>query len=136
MRRFTRLLEDGDDAKRELDAIIDAAGAVVNLRTAISRYRKPRNRFRFFRYSCIALPCIIPCVCVAYADPGTVKPGSRPSGAPTVPPAVSRAAVCPWQSSLQACAQRLPPPSPVHRMSSLWHVRPMLGPELEILPTR
>ena len=32
-----------------LDELIDRAGALVNLRTAISRYRKPRRRFRFFR---------------------------------------------------------------------------------------
>ena len=36
-------------AKAALDELIDRAGALVNLRTAISRYRKPRRRFRFFR---------------------------------------------------------------------------------------
>ncbi len=33
-----------------LSQVVDRAGALVNLRTAISRYRKPRRRFRFFRY--------------------------------------------------------------------------------------
>ena len=49
VRRFTRLLERGPEAKAALDQVIDRAGALVNLRTAISRYRKPRRRFRFFR---------------------------------------------------------------------------------------
>lgn len=49
VRRFTRLLERGAEAKAALDQVVDRAGALVNLRTAISRYRKPRRRFRFFR---------------------------------------------------------------------------------------
>lgn len=49
VRRFVRLLERGGDAKAALDELVDRAGALVNLRTAISRYRKPRRRFRFFR---------------------------------------------------------------------------------------
>ena len=49
VRRFTRMLERGSEAKAALDQVIDRAGALVNLRTAISRYRKPRRRFRFFR---------------------------------------------------------------------------------------
>ena len=44
------MLERGSEAKAALDQVIDRAGALVNLRTAISRYRKPRRRFRFFRY--------------------------------------------------------------------------------------
>ncbi|KAK9808828.1 hypothetical protein WJX72_004439 [[Myrmecia] bisecta] len=49
VRRFTRILERGDDAKSSLDMVIDKCGALVNLRTAIMRYRKPRRWFRFFR---------------------------------------------------------------------------------------
>ena len=39
-----------------LDELVDRAGALVNLRTAISRYRKPRRRFRFFRSGSNVLP--------------------------------------------------------------------------------
>jgi len=38
-----------------LDETLDLAGALVNLRTAISRYRKPRRRFRFFRCAHLTL---------------------------------------------------------------------------------
>jgi hypothetical protein len=49
VRRFTRILERGVDAKSLLDRVVDQCGALINLRTAIMRYRKPRNHFRFFR---------------------------------------------------------------------------------------
>lgn len=39
-----------------LDELVDRAGELVNLRTAISRYRKPRRRFRFFRQAFVQLP--------------------------------------------------------------------------------
>ena len=51
VRRFTRILERGVDAKGLLDKVVDQCGALINLRTAILRYRKPRNHFRFFRYA-------------------------------------------------------------------------------------
>ena len=47
--RLTRLLDDGDAAKAVADAEVDRAGAVVSLRRAIARYRKPRRTFRFYR---------------------------------------------------------------------------------------
>ena len=47
--RLTRLLDDGDAAKGVADAEVDRAGAVVSLRRAIARYRKPRRTFRFYR---------------------------------------------------------------------------------------
>lgn len=49
VRRFTRILERGTEAKSELDKVIDRCGGLVNLRTAIMRYRKPRRWFRFYR---------------------------------------------------------------------------------------
>ena len=49
VRRFTRILERGIDAKQTVDALIDRCGSLVNLRAAIMRYRKPRRSFRFFR---------------------------------------------------------------------------------------
>ena len=53
VRRFTRILERGPEAKGDLDKVIDRCGSLVNLRTAIMRYRKPRRWFRFYRF----LPC-------------------------------------------------------------------------------
>lgn len=49
VRRFTRILERGTEAKSDLDKVIDRCGGLVNLRTAIMRYRKPRRWFRFYR---------------------------------------------------------------------------------------
>ena len=49
VRRFTRTLERGTEAKHEVDAVIDACGVLVNLRTAIMRYRKPISVETFFR---------------------------------------------------------------------------------------
>ena len=49
VRRFTRILERGTEAKADLDKVIDRCGGLVNLRTAIMRYRKPRRWFRFYR---------------------------------------------------------------------------------------
>ena len=49
VRRFTRTLERGAEAKVEVDAVIDACGVLVNLRTAIMRYRKPKFVETFFR---------------------------------------------------------------------------------------
>lgn len=49
VRRFTRTLERGVEAKAEVDAVIDACGLLVNLRTAIMRYRKPKSVDTFFR---------------------------------------------------------------------------------------
>jgi len=49
VRKFTRTLEMGLEAKAEVDAVIDACGLLVNLRTAIVRYRKPKSIEAFFR---------------------------------------------------------------------------------------
>ena len=49
VRRFTRTLERGAEVKAEVDAVIDACGVIVNLRTAIMRYRKPKSTDTFFR---------------------------------------------------------------------------------------
>lgn len=49
VRRFTRTLERGAEAKVEVDAVVDACGVLVNLRTAIMRYRKPKFVDTFFR---------------------------------------------------------------------------------------
>lgn len=49
MRRFTRTLERGTEAKAEVDAVVDACGTLINLRTSIMRYRKPKNIGKFFR---------------------------------------------------------------------------------------
>lgn len=48
-RRFTRTLERGPEAKAEVDAVVDACGVLINLRTAIMRYRKPKSLEKFFR---------------------------------------------------------------------------------------
>lgn len=52
VRRFVRILERGDDAKGVLDAVVDQCGSLINLRTAIMRYRKPKRWFTFYRCSC------------------------------------------------------------------------------------
>ena len=49
VRRFTRVLAGGEAAKAAADAAVDAAGRVVNLRSSIARYRRPRRTFRFYR---------------------------------------------------------------------------------------
>ena len=49
VRRFTRILENGNDAKAITDRLVDICGGLVNLRTAIMRYRKPQDSLRFFR---------------------------------------------------------------------------------------
>ena len=49
MRRFTRILERGVEAKTEVDAVVDACGVLLNLRTSIMRYRKPKSVGKFFR---------------------------------------------------------------------------------------
>lgn len=51
VRRFVRILERGDDAKGVLDAVVDQCGSLINLRTAIMRYRKPKRWFTFYRCS-------------------------------------------------------------------------------------
>ena len=43
-------LAAGDDAKALVDEWVDACAAVINLRTAIMRYRKPRSSARFYRH--------------------------------------------------------------------------------------
>lgn len=47
VRRVVRVLEYGDEAKEVLDRTINACSAVINLRTAIMRYRTPRNNHRY-----------------------------------------------------------------------------------------
>eukprot|EP00775_Hariotina_reticulata_P011247 gene11247-11396_t len=42
VRRVVRLLEHGDNAKRVVDALIDANSQMLNLRVSIMRYRRPR----------------------------------------------------------------------------------------------
>ena len=49
VRRFTRTLERGSQAKAEVDEVVDACGALINLRTAIMRYRKPPKTNKFYR---------------------------------------------------------------------------------------
>ena len=49
VRRFTRTLERGAQAKAEVDQVVDACGALINLRTAIMRYRKPKKLNKFYR---------------------------------------------------------------------------------------
>ncbi len=49
VRRFVRMLEAGGAARAEVDAVADAVGAVVHLRAAIQRYRRPKDAARFFR---------------------------------------------------------------------------------------
>lgn len=49
MRRFTRILERGPEAKAAVDAVADACGTLINLRTSIMRYRRPKSVQRFYR---------------------------------------------------------------------------------------
>lgn len=56
VRRFIRALDKGMDSKAFVDHYVDRCAAVVNLRTAIMRYRKPRGSFRFYRYL-FYMPC-------------------------------------------------------------------------------
>jgi hypothetical protein len=49
MRRFTRILERGPQAKAAVDGVVDACGLLLNLRTSIMRYRRPKSARRFFR---------------------------------------------------------------------------------------
>lgn len=49
VRRFVRVLEQGVDVKTTVDQVIDACGVLVNLRTAIMRYRLPKTMDKFFR---------------------------------------------------------------------------------------
>ena len=49
VRRFTRILERGPEAKATTDRVIDECGLLINLRTAIMRYRKPKDIKKFFR---------------------------------------------------------------------------------------
>lgn len=46
VRRVIRLLEEGDNAKRAVDTVIDAAGQLINLRMAVMRYRKPHKGYK------------------------------------------------------------------------------------------
>eukprot|EP00878_Enallax_costatus_P006221 GHUV01006524.1.p1 GENE.GHUV01006524.1~~GHUV01006524.1.p1 ORF type:complete len:1656 (+),score=579.22 GHUV01006524.1:267-5234(+) len=45
VRRVVRLLEHGDNAKRVVDAAIDANAQMVNLRVSIMRYRRPKHQY-------------------------------------------------------------------------------------------
>ena len=47
----------GDHAKMFVDEWIDACAAVINLRTAIMRYRKPRSNARFHRQAATVWSC-------------------------------------------------------------------------------
>lgn len=49
VRRLTRLLENGEAAKRLADSMIDACSQLINLRVAIMRYRKPRHSYKYIR---------------------------------------------------------------------------------------
>ncbi|KAL6757552.1 inositol hexakisphosphate-domain-containing protein [Haematococcus lacustris] len=49
VRRVVRLLEEGEDAKRTLDAVVDSASDLLNLRVSIMKYRKPRSSYKFLR---------------------------------------------------------------------------------------
>ena len=51
-----RILERGDDAKGVLDAVVDQCGGLINLRTAIMRYRKPKRWFTFYRSASMLMP--------------------------------------------------------------------------------
>ena len=44
----------GDDAKALVDQWTDACAAVINLRTAIMRYRKPKSSARFYRHAALS----------------------------------------------------------------------------------
>ncbi|KAF6255732.1 inositol hexakisphosphate-domain-containing protein [Scenedesmus sp. NREL 46B-D3] len=45
VRRVVRLLEHGDNAKRIVDAVIDASAQMLNLRVAIMRFRRPKHQY-------------------------------------------------------------------------------------------
>ena len=47
VRRFARILENGNDGKALTDRMVDMCGSLVNLRTSIMRYRKPKGKSRF-----------------------------------------------------------------------------------------
>ncbi|KAK2078696.1 hypothetical protein QBZ16_003536 [Prototheca wickerhamii] len=49
VRRLCRVLERGDAAKAAVDAVADAAGTLINLRTTIMRYRRPKSLDKFYR---------------------------------------------------------------------------------------
>uniref|UniRef100_A0A7S3QUH6 Tyrosine specific protein phosphatases domain-containing protein n=1 Tax=Dunaliella tertiolecta TaxID=3047 RepID=A0A7S3QUH6_DUNTE len=49
VRRVARLLEEGEAAKRTLDAALDAASSLINLRVSIMKYRKPRSSYKYIR---------------------------------------------------------------------------------------
>jgi protein-tyrosine phosphatase len=49
VRKFTRTLERGPEAKAEVDSVVDVCGALINLRTAIMRYCKPKSVNKFYR---------------------------------------------------------------------------------------
>ncbi|KAL6785014.1 hypothetical protein ACKKBG_A02080 [Auxenochlorella protothecoides x Auxenochlorella symbiontica] len=49
VRRLVRILERGAEAKAAVDCAVDAAGALINLRTTIMRYRRPKSLERFYR---------------------------------------------------------------------------------------
>lgn len=63
VRRFTRILERGTESKGKLDTVIDRCGGLVNLRTAIMRYRKPRRWFRFYRSDCLECNIVVRISC-------------------------------------------------------------------------
>ena len=47
--RFVLTLENGYDAKHLTDLATDKCGQLINLRTAIMRYRTPQGNSRFHR---------------------------------------------------------------------------------------
>ena len=49
--RFVLTLENGYDAKAITDLSVDRCGQLINLRTAIMRYRTPQGNSRFHRQS-------------------------------------------------------------------------------------
>ena len=51
VRRFVLTLENGYDAKYITDLSVDRCGQLINLRTAIMRYRTPQGTSRFHRYA-------------------------------------------------------------------------------------
>lgn len=50
VRRFVRILENGNEEKQLTDKMVDLCGGLVNLRTSIMHYRKPQGNSRFHRY--------------------------------------------------------------------------------------
>eukprot|EP00798_Chlamydomonas_sp_ICE-L_P002281 gene2281-8554_t len=49
VRRIVRLLEEGENAKKTVDAMVDTASGLINLRKAIMRYCKPRMSYKYVR---------------------------------------------------------------------------------------